>query len=716
MKKIILSILITSVAAIALTSCNDQFLDLQPKGSVTEATAFATYETCSAYSLNLYEVFNGYYVRKNSQGNNVTTWVSCFQGPAVNYSSGIGSSQRDIWSGLLTNYGSGYSTIPNTYADQTVTIPTSAISYSYPYEVIRIANILLQHLPEADMTNEQRQHLEAVARFFKAYCHYALLVNYGDIIYVDNLLNDTSPEISGKRDSRLVVADKIFSELKWCAENIQDGLAAPNSLNSDVVKAMLSRFCLFEGTWRKYHAVADSGGNVSGTDLLKYCVTVSKELADKYPDLYYGDNNDLHPGKGWGQMWTTENLGKVPSVLLYVKHIEDKKMHRLGHFEHIASATLEMPQSTVDLYLTVDGLPIHNPGVKTYDYNGTAYTVSAAPYDYANADPYKTFRKRDPRLWQMVTPPYHVIKPADENTWKKDESNGGVYLEFVNQFAPRGKDNGNGTWTSPNFNSGYHQIETHKSLPSTNWAGNVLEGVPHTVMSDAANRYVDGKTGYYAGKGFQRGKSGYFVWKHVANWDKQFASGPADISDKPVFKMEEVLLNYAEAAFETGSFNQTIADATINKLRDRAGVGRMTVAGIDAGFDPDRDPSVDPVLWEIRRERLIELMGESFSFEDVRRWKKADWFVNKQHYGVWVNADNMNAVVSRTGGTTGLRDNVTHLEASAATVTAQGGGHLYYYLDPVKAGKGWLDKYYLQPIPSEELLLNPNLEQQAAWK
>jgi hypothetical protein len=58
----------------------------------------------------------------------------------------------------------------------------------------------------------------------------------------------------------------------------------------------------------------------------------------------------------------------------------------------------------------------------------------------------------------------------------------------------------------------------------------------------------------------------------------------------------------------------------------------------------------------------------------------------------------------------------THLEATSADVTAQGGGHLYYYLAPAKAGKGWLDKYYLEPIPSEELLLNENLEQQAAWK
>ena len=704
-----INILLATAALVGFVSCNDEFLELKPKGSLTEASGFATYETCTDYSLNLYNVFNG------PHANPAAIY---FQGPTVNYNSGLGSSQRDIWSGLLTQYTNGYSTVPNSYADQSVTIPTTSVAYSYPYSVIRTANILLEHLADANLTDAEHKHLEAVARFFRAYCHYALMLNYGDCIYVDKVLGENSEELQSPRDSRLYVADQIYKELQWCADNIQDNLAEPNTVNSDVVKAFMSRFCLFEGTWRKYHNVAESGEYVTGTQLLQKCVEVSKALADKFPTLYTGDNNDKHPGKGWGQMWTTENLGKVPSVLLYVKHVQDKKMHRLGHYEHIASVCLEMPQSTVDLYLTADGLPIHNANVKTYDYNGITrtYTESATPYDYANADSYKTFRKRDPRLWQMVTPPYHVLSVGGTNDWGMDESNDGVYSEFVHQFAPRGKDNGNGTWTSPNFNAGYHQIETHKSLPSTNWAGNVLWGVPHTQMSDASNRYVNGKTGYFDGHGFQRGKSGYFVWKHVANWDKQFASGTADISDKPVFKMEEVLLNYAEAAFELGQFTQGIADATINKLRDRAEVGRMTVSAIGNDFDPDRDPSVAPVLWEIRRERLVELMGESFSFDDVRRWKKGDWYVNKHHYGAWVNADNLDAVVSRTGGQTGVMDNTTHLEATPAVAAAQGGGHLYYYLDPVKAGKGWLDKYYLMPIPTEELLLNSNLQQQDAWK
>ena len=46
---------------VGFSSCNDEFLDLSPKGSITDATAFTSYESCSAYLLTLYEMFSGEY-------------------------------------------------------------------------------------------------------------------------------------------------------------------------------------------------------------------------------------------------------------------------------------------------------------------------------------------------------------------------------------------------------------------------------------------------------------------------------------------------------------------------------------------------------------------------------------------------------------------------------------------------------------------------------
>ena len=163
------------------------------------------------------------------------------------------------------------------------------------------------------------------------------------------------------------------------------------------------------------------------------------------------------------------------------------------------------------------------------------------------------------------------------------------------------------------------------------------------------------------------------------------------------------MLNYAEAKFEKGGtgaegFNQTVADLTINKLRDRVGVAHMKVAEINAGFDPKRDQTVDPVLGEIRRERIVELMGEGFGFYDVRRWKKAPWFINKIQYGQWATKEQI-----------GDSGQFVDLEKGYADTTGKKEGFIYMYNDPLVAGKGWLDKYYLYQVPTNEIALNPEL-------
>ena len=152
-----------------------------------------------------------------------------------------------------------------------------------------------------------------------------------------------------------------------------------------------------------------------------------------------------------------------------------------------------------------------------------------------------------------------------------------------------------------------------------NWSAAILKGMPHFFTNNG-------------GQGFLVARSGNYVYRYYNVWDNSKEN--EGTSDVPLFKIDEVMLNYAEAKFEKGGtgaegFNQTVADLTINKLRDRVGVAHMKVAEINAGFDPKRDQTVDPVLWEIRRERMVELMGEGFGFYDVRRWKKAPWFINK---------------------------------------------------------------------------------------
>src|SRR5690606_20092863 len=97
-------------------------------------------------------------------------------------------------------------------------------------------------------------------------------------------------------------------------------------------------------------------------------------------------------------------------------------------------------------------------------------------------------------------------------------------------------------------------------------------------------------------------------------------------------------LNYAEAKAELGEFDQAVADITINKLRSRATVNMpsLMVGAIVTDPDwPDHGYSLSPQIQEIRRERRVELLGEDFRFDDIRRWAAAKLIIGKNFQGAY---------------------------------------------------------------------------------
>jgi len=105
-------------------------------------------------------------------------------------------------------------------------------------------------------------------------------------------------------------------------------------------------------------------------------------------------------------------------------------------------------------------------------------------------------------------------------------------------------------------------------------------------------------------------------------------------TDYPVFRYAEALLNWIEAKAELGTVTQGDIDVSINKIRNRPlapeaiAKGVQKTAPMDLGAlpnDPARDPSVNPLLWEIRRERRMEFAFEYSRFQDLKRWKKLEY-------------------------------------------------------------------------------------------
>lgn len=178
-----------------------------------------------------------------------------------------------------------------------------------------------------------------------------------------------------------------------------------------------------------------------------------------------------------------------------------------------------------------------------------------------------------------------------------------------------------------------------------------------------------------------------------AEIESQPTQGVQATNDCPLIRLGEILLNYAEAAFELGSITQTDLDNTVNLLRARAGVAPLTLA---VGFTADDlDPTVDPLLWEIRRERRVELMLEPFRKFDLFRWKKGDYFDRDEAF-------------------VGIKPDPSVVFEAGITVLLNAGGYLYAQA-PADRRVPFEDNMYLYPLPADQITLNSNLVQNPGW-
>ena len=163
-----------------------------------------------------------------------------------------------------------------------------------------------------------------------------------------------------------------------------------------------------------------------------------------------------------------------------------------------------------------------------------------------------------------------------------------------------------------------------------------------------------------------------------------------------IFRYAETLLIEAEATAELGTCTQATLDLTINKLRDRVGMPHIIIANLVK--DPKSDfPNIPVLIDEIRRERRVELASEGFRFDDLHRW----------HAGTLIN--NPETVLGMKL-TPALRAQYPADQVSSIVTDAN--NYIEVYPGSTRT---WDDKFYLYPIPTQELTLNPNLKQNPGW-
>lgn len=192
-----------------------------------------------------------------------------------------------------------------------------------------------------------------------------------------------------------------------------------------------------------------------------------------------------------------------------------------------------------------------------------------------------------------------------------------------------------------------------------------------------------------------------FVNENLSSADRL---APNNTTDAPIFWLSEVYLNYAEACVELGTLTQSDLDMSINKLRARAGVAPLKILGGlpysgtngDVAInDPKRDSDVSPMIWEIRRERRVELMMDGFRYDDLMRWSKGKYLDTTYNPELFVGAN-----IKETD------------PAPSNKIIVNANGYIVAYNTTRTFDE---NKHYYLPIPTGQITLNPQLTQNPGW-
>ena len=160
-------------------------------------------------------------------------------------------------------------------------------------------------------------------------------------------------------------------------------------------------------------------------------------------------------------------------------------------------------------------------------------------------------------------------------------------------------------------------------------------------------------------------------------------------TDGPIFWLAEIILNAAEANAELN--NQAQAEKYVNMLRARAGMPNLKLQG-----DPANNMGVSDLIWEVRRERRVELMFDlNDRYWSLIRWHQLDK-LDTQKYpdqtkGAWIDAS-------------------WPIDLASVKLDANG------YIDcQTKDPRVFEEKHYLAPIPTGQIALNPAIGQNPGW-
>ena len=211
--------LLSLVTLVAVFSGCENYLDKEPLSQIPETGYFRTAQDLEFFTNPLYNMLNvANYDREQSDHLVQMTLSEVL----------IGGNRR-----VVPNSGGGWD-----------------------WDHLRRINTLLARVDQCEDEAAVRQY-SGVARFFRAMFYYEKVKRFGDVPWYDTELGTSDEALYKPRDPRELVMTNMIADIDYAIANLPEEVSVYR-VNKWTALALKSRFCLYEGTFRKYHGGEDA--------------------------------------------------------------------------------------------------------------------------------------------------------------------------------------------------------------------------------------------------------------------------------------------------------------------------------------------------------------------------------------------------------------------------------------------------------------------------
>lgn len=305
-------------------------------------------------------------------------------------------------------------------------------STSWSWTRLRNVNFFLENNINPAVPENVRNNYNGVARFFRAYFYFAKLVKYGGVPWIEKTFNDPDdPAQMNPRDSRDVIIEHIMDDLDYAYKNITANTTPNSSLVSKwCALALKSRACLFEASWRKYHANDEYDFARTGCekykpeDLYKIAAEAAKEIMDKGPYKLFKSASYANGRGSYRELFIADNA-VTEEVMLAVECDQTLGGNFANWYFYGLSNGLSMTRQMAKTYLNIDGSPYNEKNAdgtyKTLAEETTGrdlrmnQTIRCA--DYTEKHQHGDYRPAVPNMVSVNLTGYQFTKYVLDDDW-----------------------------------------------------------------------------------------------------------------------------------------------------------------------------------------------------------------------------------------------------------------------------------------------------------